>query len=169
MFTKNDLTDLIWTKLLKIMFLVERTHWDTVVGLIFGTVWQFCWLVTLLKERNKKLRLAVEAAMVPMTSSKNPKPIPIQLWRHPQKNSNPKLPNFFDRTYKSFRIFRVFEQLSSSIGWRGIAFSQNCQGYLLRDLILYQNVVVLAIFSHNFWTRNARKPTEGSKDSDYSL
>jgi len=35
MFTKNDLTDLIWTKLLKIMFLVERTHWDTVVGLIF--------------------------------------------------------------------------------------------------------------------------------------
>jgi len=24
MFTKNELTDLIWTKLLKIMFLVER-------------------------------------------------------------------------------------------------------------------------------------------------
>jgi len=29
MFTKNELTDLIWTKLLKIMFLVERTHWES--------------------------------------------------------------------------------------------------------------------------------------------
>jgi len=28
LFTKNELTDLIWTKLLKIMFLVERTHWE---------------------------------------------------------------------------------------------------------------------------------------------
>jgi len=27
MFTNKELMDLIWTKLLKIMFLLERTHW----------------------------------------------------------------------------------------------------------------------------------------------
>jgi len=26
MFTKNELTDLIWTKLVKLVFLLERTH-----------------------------------------------------------------------------------------------------------------------------------------------
>jgi len=36
MFTKNELTDFIWTKLLKIMFL-EKGHTER-VGLIFGTV-----------------------------------------------------------------------------------------------------------------------------------
>jgi len=40
------------------------------------------------------------------------------LWRHPQKSSNPKLSNFFNRSYKTYCIFRGFEQLSSSIGWR---------------------------------------------------
>jgi len=31
------------------------------------------------------------------------------LWRHPQKSSNPKLPNFFNWNYKTFHIFRGFE------------------------------------------------------------
>jgi len=39
--------------------------------------------------------------------------------------------------------FWGFEQLSSSIGWRVMAFSQNGQGYLLWDWNFYQ------IFS--FW------------------
>jgi len=34
----------------------------------------------------------------------------------------------------------MFEQLSSSIGWRVMAFSQNGLGYLLQDLIFYQNL-----------------------------
>jgi len=29
MFTRNEFADLIWTKLLKTMFLVERTHWGS--------------------------------------------------------------------------------------------------------------------------------------------
>jgi len=29
MFKKNELTDLIVTQLLKITFLIERTHWDS--------------------------------------------------------------------------------------------------------------------------------------------
>jgi len=29
MFAKNELTDLIWTKLLKLMFLVESTHYES--------------------------------------------------------------------------------------------------------------------------------------------
>jgi len=42
-----------------------------------------------------------------------------QLCRHLQKDSNPKLPNyFFNRNYKTFRIVRRFVQLSSSIRWR---------------------------------------------------
>jgi len=47
MFTKNELTDLIWRKLLKIMFFGRK---DTLrqLGWFFGTVWEFCWLVTLL-------------------------------------------------------------------------------------------------------------------------
>jgi len=44
MFTKNELTDLIWRKLLKIMFFGRK---DTLrqLGWFFGTVWEFCWLV----------------------------------------------------------------------------------------------------------------------------
>jgi len=34
MFTKNESTDLIWKKLLKIMFLLERTHQDSWVGFL---------------------------------------------------------------------------------------------------------------------------------------
>jgi len=37
---------------------------------------------------------------------------------------------FFNRNYKTFRILRGFEQLSSSIGWYVMAFSQNGQCYL---------------------------------------
>ena len=39
----------------------------------------------------------------------------------PTKNLNPKLPNFCNRKFKSSCIFRGFEQLSSSIGWRVMA------------------------------------------------
>jgi len=41
MFTKNELTDLIWTKSLKITFLVERTHWESWVEFC-ERVWEFC-------------------------------------------------------------------------------------------------------------------------------
>jgi len=47
MFTKNELTDLIWTKLLKIMFF-GRKDTLTQMGWFFGMVWEFCSLVTLL-------------------------------------------------------------------------------------------------------------------------
>ena len=39
----------------------------------------------------------------------------------------------------------MFEQLSSSISWRVMAFSQNDQGYLLWDLNLYPIFGLLAI------------------------
>jgi len=53
------------------------------------------------------------------------------------KTRKPKLKTFFISSYKTLRIFRGFEQLSSSIGWRVVAFIQNGQGYLLWDLIVY--------------------------------
>jgi len=55
----------------------------------------------------------------PMTSFKKPKPAPIVMSL--TKNSNPKHPNFFNRSYKTFRVFRGFEQLSSSICCRVMA------------------------------------------------
>jgi len=39
----------------------------------------------------------------------------------PTKNSNPKLPKFLNQNYKTFRIFRGFEQLTSSIAWQAVA------------------------------------------------
>jgi len=36
MFTKNELTDVTWTKLLKIMFVVERTHWENLFHVAIG-------------------------------------------------------------------------------------------------------------------------------------
>jgi len=45
---------------------------------------------------------------------------------------------FFNLSYKTFLIFKAFEQLSSSICWRVMTFSQNT--YLLWDLIFYQNL-----------------------------
>jgi len=38
---------------------------------------------------------------------------------------------------QAFCIFRVFEQLFNSIGWRVMAFSHNGLSYFLRDLIFY--------------------------------
>jgi len=39
----------------------------------------------------------------------------------------------------------VFEQLSCSIGWRVMAFSQYGQGHLLPDMIFHQNFGFRAI------------------------
>ena len=40
------------------------------------------------------------------------------LWRKPQKKQNEKLSKMFNNViWKTSRIFRGFEQLSSSIGW----------------------------------------------------
>jgi len=47
---------------------------------------------------------------------------------------------FLNWNYKTYRICWVFEQLSCSIGWRVMAFSQYAQGYLLSDLIFHQNL-----------------------------
>jgi len=72
-----------------------------------------------------------------MTSSKkNTKPTPIltSSTKHPKAKTKIKL---FILNYKTFWVFRGFEQLSSSISWRVVAFSQNDQGYLLWDLNLY--------------------------------
>jgi len=52
---------------------------------------------------------------------------------------------FLNWNYKTFRICWVFEQLSCSIGWRVMAFSQYRQGYLLPDLIFHQNLGFRAI------------------------
>jgi len=62
----------------------------------------------------------------------------------------------FIANYKTFWVFRRFEQLSSSIGWRGMAFAQIGQLYLLLDFIEKPKIW---FSSHNFGTRNARKPT----------
>jgi len=40
---------------------------------------------------------------------------------------------------KTSRVFRGFEQLSSSIGWRVMAFAQIGQVYTLWDLMFYQS------------------------------
>jgi len=53
--------------------------------------------------------------------------------------------NYLNWKYKTFRIFGGLGQLSSSIAWRVMAFSQNGQGYLLRDLIFCQNVFLAMI------------------------
>jgi len=45
----------------------------------------------------------------------------------------------------TFRICRIFEQLSCSIGWRVMALSLHGQGYLLLDLIFHQNLGFTAI------------------------
>jgi len=50
------------------------------------------------------------------------------------KNTASKIKIFFIQNYKIVPIFRGFEQLSSSTGWRVMAFSQIGQGYLLWDL-----------------------------------
>jgi len=47
--------------------------------------------------------------------------------------------------YKTFGVFRGFEQFSSSIGWRFMAFSRNGQGYLLWEYNFYQIFVFWAI------------------------
>jgi len=52
---------------------------------------------------------------------------------------------FLNWNYKTFCICWVFEQLSCSIGWRVMAFSQYGQGYLLFDLIFHQNLGFRAI------------------------
>jgi len=39
------------------------------------------------------------------------------LWRHSQKNGKPKPKIFFIAESKTYRVFRGFEQLSSTIGW----------------------------------------------------
>jgi len=54
-------------------------------------------------------------------------------------------PIFKNTNWKTRHIFREVEQLSILIPWRIMIFSQNGQGYLLRDLIFYSNFVFLAI------------------------
>jgi len=49
----------------------------------------------------------------------------------PAKDRNLKLPIFFNWNWRTFQVFRGFEQLSSSISWWVMAFSQNGQGYVL--------------------------------------
>jgi len=36
MFAKNELTDFIWTKLLKIMFMVESMHYESGLNFVNG-------------------------------------------------------------------------------------------------------------------------------------
>jgi len=61
---------------------------------------------------------------------------------------NPKLKAFLlILNYKTFRVFKGFEELSSSIGWQVVTFSQNDQGYLLWDLNLYPIFGLCAIIS----------------------
>ena len=43
------------------------------------------------------------------------------LLRHPQETPNPNLKMFFNRNWKTCRIRRWFEHLSSSITWRVMA------------------------------------------------
>jgi len=93
----------------------------------------------------------------------------INRWRHPKNErtatvmtssiKNAKLKTtkklLWILNYKTFQIFRGFEQLSSLIVWRVMAFSLNDQGYLLWDLIFISNFWFV---SHNFGSRKARKP-----------
>jgi len=64
-----------------------------------------------------------------------------------KKKQKSKTPFFFFLNWNdnTFCICRVFEQLSCSIGWRVMAFSQYGQGYLLPDLIFHQNLGFRAI------------------------
>jgi len=57
MFTKNELTELIWTNCWKFCFLVEGHTWK--LDWFFGTVWEFCWLVTLLNFTDKHVFIIV--------------------------------------------------------------------------------------------------------------
>jgi len=47
---------------------------------------------------------------------------------------------FLNWNYKTYCICWVLEQLSCLIGWQVMAFSQYGQGYLLPNLIFYQNL-----------------------------
>jgi len=67
---------------------------------------------------------------------------------------------------KTFCIFSVFEQLSSLIGWRVMAFSQTGLSYLLPELIFLSK---FGFLSHNFRSRNAKNLIKGSNDLYYSL
>jgi len=71
------------------------------------------------KERNKTLPLAV-GAQGQLTSSNPPTPTPIMILS--TKVSNPNYPIFSNLKYNDFRIFRWFEQLSSSkyipVSWK---------------------------------------------------
>jgi len=87
----------------------------------------------------------------------------------PTKNPNPKLTILLNSKHKTLRVFRGFEQLSSSICcrvmtgkslvWNGhVAF---CATFLFLSKI--------GFLSQNFGSRYAGKPIKCSKDADFSL
>jgi len=65
----------------------------------------------------------------------------------PTKQQISKTSQFFFLVWnnKMFHICWVFEQLSCSIAWLVMAFSQYGQGYFLPDLIFHQNLGFRAI------------------------
>jgi len=67
------------------------------------------------------------------------------------------------RNYKTFRIFKAFESLSDSIGWRIAAFSINIQDYLLWHLTF------CTIFGFQTIILAPDTPTEDSRNSDDNL
>jgi len=82
------------------------------------------------------------------------KPTPIMT--SSTKNPKPKTKKFFFiLNYKTFSVFREFEQLSSSIAWRvaaGLNLAWEGKSYLSRKFFIF---VKNWVFIHNFGSRYA--------------
>jgi len=93
------------------------------------------------------------------------------LWRHPQKNPNPKRKIFFlNLNYKTCWIRRGFEQLSRSIGSRGMVLQtyQNSGAFGGRTEDRIRRYIVLDYFSHNSAGDRINKVFKPSTDTGKS-
>jgi len=72
---------------------------------------------------------------------------------------------FFIANYIPSQVFRGFEQLSSSVWRRVIAWGEMPPEWVLRE----QNFGQYLVLSHNFCSRYARKSIKGSMHVDFDL
>ena len=91
-----------------------------------------CRFLLIKKNENKQKIASLGWGLGPVDMGQKCLNLP-QLWRHPQKISKPKFPNFLNRNYKTFRNFRGFEQLSSSIRCQVMAEQNIAKILAIRD------------------------------------
>ena len=93
----------------------------------------------------------------------------LSLCKHQRKTPDLKLKTFFSLNYKTSRVFRWLEQLSSIFWWRVMAIYNMS---VFHPRLAFVGVEILTTFwclCHYFGPRYARKSVKCSKDSDDSL